>query len=134
MWAADTSLAIASIDPDHQHHAAARAACSERRPVLAGHAAFESYSVLTRLPGAARVDPATAESILTQAFGDPCWMPAATRRGLIRRLSTVGVSGGAVFDALVAVSAASNDRTLLSLDRRAASTYRRLDIDFELVT
>ena len=134
MWAADTSLAIAGIDPDHRHHGVARAACLERRPVLAGHAAFEAYSVLTRLPGAARVDPATAESVLSQAFGDPCWMPAATQRSLVKRLSSVGISGGAVFDALVAVAASSNNRRLLSLDRRAASTYRRLDIDYELVT
>ena len=134
MWAADTSLAIAGIDPDHRHHVVARAACLERRPVLAGHAAFEAYSVLTRLPGASRVDPATAESVLSQAFGDPCWIPVTTRRGLMKRLSSVGITGGAVFDALVAIAASSNNRTLLSLDRRATSTYRRLDVDFELVT
>jgi len=40
--------------------------------------------------------------------------------------SEAGVSGGAAYDALVAATAAEHDRTLLTLDRRAAATYVRM--------
>jgi predicted nucleic acid-binding protein len=39
------------------------------------------------------------------------------------------ISGGAVYDAIVALTAAHHGRTLLSCDRRAARTYDRLGID-----
>jgi predicted nucleic acid-binding protein len=44
-----------------------------------------------------------------------------------------GITGGAVYDALVAATAAEHDAELLSCDRRAAATYERFGIRFEMV-
>src|SRR5664279_5002978 len=46
----DTSAAIALLVEDHEAHAATLEAVRGRRLGLAGHAWFETYSVLTRLP------------------------------------------------------------------------------------
>ena len=54
----DTSAAIALVLEDHDAHAATVAAVAGRRLGLAGHAWFETYSVLTRLPGDLRRSPA----------------------------------------------------------------------------
>jgi toxin FitB len=48
---------------------------------------------------------------------------------LIERLARLSISGGAVYDAIVAVTADRHKRTLLSCDRRAATTYERLGVD-----
>jgi predicted nucleic acid-binding protein len=44
-----------------------------------------------------------------------------------------GPSAKPVYDALVAATAAEHRITLATRDRRAAETYRALDIDFELI-
>jgi len=47
----DTSAAIALIVEDHEAHSVTLNAVGGRRLGLSGHAWFETYSVLTRLPG-----------------------------------------------------------------------------------
>lgn len=47
---------------------------------------------------------------------------------------SAGISGGGVYDLVVALSAGRADATLLSLDRRATSTYETARIQFELLT
>ena len=49
------------------------------------------------------------------------------------RSASLGIAGGAVYDALVAATAAEHGITLATRDRRAAETYHDLDIDFELI-
>jgi len=49
---------------------------------------------------------------------------------LLSTLAQAGVFGGSVYDGLVALEAAGHDRTLLTLDRRAQDTYRRLGVAF----
>ena len=46
----DTSVAVAVVVEDHEHHGATLQAIGNRSLGLAGHAAFETFSVLTRLP------------------------------------------------------------------------------------
>jgi hypothetical protein len=50
----DTSVVVALTVADHEHHDATFGALGSRRLGLAGHAAFETFSVLTRLPHPAR--------------------------------------------------------------------------------
>lgn len=45
----DTSVAISLLVTDHEHHDATVTAIGTDRLGLAGHAAFETFSVLTRL-------------------------------------------------------------------------------------
>jgi predicted nucleic acid-binding protein len=132
-WACDTSVAIASLDPSHEAHAPCRQALVTLRPALAGHASFETYSVLTRLPVALRLSAAQARRVLTAAFPEPCWLDAATAGDLLAQVAERGIVGGAVYDALVGRAAAADDRTLLTRDRRAERTYRLLDVDYQLV-
>ena len=56
--AVDTSVAVAALDAAHGAHAACRSVVQMRRPCLSGHAAFETFSVLTRRPGQLAVAPA----------------------------------------------------------------------------
>ena len=132
-WACDTSVAVAALDPTHEAHPACRRALLDCRPTLAGHATFETYSVLTRLPLPLRLSAGQASSVLAQAFPEGCWLNATGTRDLRGRLADLGIVGGSVYDALVGRAAASNRRTLLTRDRRAERTYRSLDVEYRFV-
>ena len=103
------------------------------RPVLAGNAAFEAYSVLTRLPAGRRLTANDAATALERNFGAPCLLGARETQALLGRLGEISVVGGAVYDALVAEAARVHGRTLLSLDWRAERTYRAVGVEFELL-
>lgn len=132
-YAVDTSVAVAALDATHAAHDDCRRTVQAHRPALAGHAAFETFSVLTRMPGALRVDPPTAAEILSRVFPETVWLSAEQATALLKRLGPAGVSGGAVYDALVGEAARHSGRTLLTRDRRATSTYALLGVPFELV-
>jgi predicted nucleic acid-binding protein len=129
----DTSAAIALTDPDHVLHDAVFAAVSRRPRGLAGHAVFETYSVLTRRPPPRRMDAAVARGLLEANFPKTRYLGAGRAATLVSHLADLGVSGGAVYDALVAAAGAEADLLLISCDRRAAATYRVLGIRHQLV-
>lgn len=133
LWACDTSFAVAALDPAHEAHAACRQALVELRPALAGHATFETYSVLTRLPLPLRLSASQAASVLAAAFPEDCWLDAAGTRQLRQRLAGLDIVGGSVYDALVGQAAVTNRRRLLTRDRRAERTYRSLDVEYRFV-
>lgn len=133
LWACDTSVAVAALDPTHEAHPACRRALVEFRPALAGHAMFETYAVLTRLPLPLRLSAGQAASVLAAAFPQDCWLDATDTRDLSERLAGLDVVGGAVYDALVGQAAVANHRTLLTRDRRAERTYRSLDVTYRFV-
>lgn len=70
MRALDTSVAVPALAEWHDAHGAVVAAL---RPDdrLTQHVALETYSVLTRLPGALRLDAATAAEVLLARFPPP---------------------------------------------------------------
>lgn len=133
LWAVDTSVAVAALDASHVDHAASRAVCVQRRPAIAGHALFETYSVLTRLPGAGRVEPATANEVLQRAFPDRCFLSVRQQDDLFRRLARANLVGGSVYDALVGEAARVAGRTLMTRDRRAVRTYGAVGVRVELL-
>jgi hypothetical protein len=133
LWAVDTSVAVAALDAQHMNHMAARSAVLRNKPVLAGHAAFESFSVLTRLPGDLRISNQDAHLALSSMFGTPCWMSAKHQTSFFGRLATLGIVGGATYDALVGEAARVNDRTLLTNDARASRTYQLIDVEYLLL-
>lgn len=132
-FAVDTSVAVAALDGSHAAHAICRRRVMETGAALAGHAAFETYSVLTRMPGELHLDAPVAAKLLDDAFPDRCWPDADATDALLRRCGTVGIAGGAVYDALVGQAALSHGRTLLTRDRRAQRTYDILGVRYELV-
>jgi len=133
-FAADTSVAVAALDAGHAAHSQCRQRVIETRAALAGHAAFETYSVLTRMPGALRIDAPTATSLLATAFPERCWLDGEASADLLERCGVVGISGGAVYDALVGTAAKVAGRRLLTRDHRAQRTYDLLGVDYELLT
>jgi predicted nucleic acid-binding protein len=129
----DTSVAVALATAGHEHHRASRKAIGDRRCGLSGHAAFETFSVLTRLPPPNRRTATAVARLLAHNFPDSRFLSAEGARRLHARLASLGIAGGAVYDALVGATAAEHAITLATRDRRAADTYRALDIDFELI-
>jgi predicted nucleic acid-binding protein len=129
----DTSAAIALLVEDHDAHAAAVAAAKGRRLGLAGHAWFETYSVLTRLPPGRRRSPAQAVQLIAHNFGGSEFLDQREHAELGSELAERGVSGGATYDALVGACARQRGRTLITGDARAGATYRALGVDVELV-
>lgn len=92
--------------------------------------------MLTRLPPPRRHAPRLVSDVLRRVFPeDKTLVPSdALVRALVDRCAEQGIVGGAVYDALVGLTAAGAKATLLTRDERAARTYARLEIDFELLS
>jgi len=129
----DTSVAVAMVVADHEHHIPTLESLGDRRTGLAGHAAFETFSVLTRLPPPARRTPDVVARLMAENFPRNCYLSAEGATALLNRLARVGVAGGSVYDALVGAAAAEHGIVLATRDRRALATYRTLDVDVEFL-
>jgi predicted nucleic acid-binding protein len=129
----DTSVAVALTVADHRNHLEVSEAVAGRRLGLAGHAAFEAFSVLTRLPGAARRTPATVARLLAANFPHSRFLSAEAAASLLANLPAARIAGGSVYDALVGAAAAEHRLPLATRDRRALDTYRALDVDVKLL-
>ena len=128
-----TSAAVALSVADHEDHEATLDKLGGRRLGLSGHAVFETFSVLTRLPPPARRSPTTVTEIMSRNFPANRFLSARAAAELAGRLAELGVAGGAVYDALVGATAVEHGLTLASRDRRAAETYRVLGVDVEML-
>jgi predicted nucleic acid-binding protein len=125
----DSSVVIAAFASWNEKHEAAIEALGDVRDLVA-HVELEAYSVLTRLPEPLRAEPGLVSEYLCEDFsGQRLVLPEPERRMLVKRLAGLSISGGAVYDASVAVTADHHGRALLSCDRRAARTYDKLGID-----
>jgi len=131
--AADSSVAIAAVLNDHPAHdtaADALALCS----TTITHVAIETYSVLTRLPGPRRVDATTAAAVLAKRLAAPhATLDASMYPRALGRLADAGVSGGATYDGLIALTALEHGLELVTQDRRAERTYRALGVPYTLL-
>lgn len=127
--AVDTSAAVALIMSSHVAHRAVRRRLRGKDLVLTQHSLAETYSVLTRLPGDARVAPADAVRLIDANFGPPALVPGATAASVPKMLAELNIVGGAVYDGLVGLAARANDLPLATRDLRAAATYDALSVD-----
>ena len=109
----DTSVAVPLVVADHPYHATTVNRAGGRDWGLAGHAAFETFSVLTRLPPPARRGPAAVRQVLASNFPDTRFLDETAAAELFDRLPSLGIAGGAVYDALVGATAAHHDLLLL---------------------
>lgn len=100
---------------------------------LSGHALAETYSVLTRLPGDARVDPADAVELIDENFPEPLQLGVRAMRAAHREFGRLGICGGATYDGLVALAAREHGAVLVTRDARARSTYEALGVDTEVL-
>lgn len=127
--ALDTSAAIPLLMSSHVAHRAARRHLRGHDVVLTQHSLAETYSVLTRLPGDARVAPADAVRLIDANFGPPALLPVEMAAAVPTLLAEVGIVGGAVYDGLVGLAARSNEVPLATRDVRAAATYSALGVE-----
>jgi predicted nucleic acid-binding protein len=123
--ALDSSVVVACFGGWHENHAAALDVLEED-PCLPLHAALEAYSVLTRLPDPFRAEPTIAAEFLQRTFPDRrLTLPPSEHEALPAHLATLRVAGGAVYDALIALTTRAAGAELVTLDRRALGVYER---------
>ena len=129
----DTSVAVALVLADHEHHKETLEVLANRKLGLAGHAAFETHSILTRLPPPARRSPHLVTRLLSENFPGTRFLSAERAGWLLAFLGKSGLGGGSVYDALVGAAAAESGLRLATRDRRAIPTYRALEVDLEIL-
>lgn len=133
MRAADSSIAVAGFASWHSGHEAARRALDAGLRLI-DHCALETYSVLTRLPPPHRVAAGLVREFLASRFPQPYLrLDEPAFRAFVAGLDGMGISGGSVYDALVAATAAAHGAELLTCDRRASPTYERYGVAVKLV-
>lgn len=132
--AVDTSVAVPLLVRSHHDHANVVRWWNGQEIALCGHALAETYSVLTRLPGDARLAPADAARLLDARFSSPLVLGSAQARKLPGTLSRLGIAGGAVYDALVALAAVEHGAPLATRDSRARGTYDAVGVQVIVVT
>ena len=125
MIAVDSSVVIAALLSWHEfHERAAKAlekAMSGKRFLLPLPALIESYSVMTRLPSPHRLRPEDAHQLLHQSFGDARLIALSPQKGwgFLGACVTTAISGGRVYDALIALTALeAGARALLTFNPR----------------
>jgi predicted nucleic acid-binding protein len=127
--ALDTSVAVPLLVQTHDAHNAIVRWWDGREVALSGHALAETYSVLTRLPGDLRLAPADAARLMAERFAEPLILGPEAARSVPDVLSRLGIAGGAVYDALVALAAVEHGASLATRDARAKSTYETVGVN-----
>nr|MDT0663879.1 type II toxin-antitoxin system VapC family toxin [Micromonospora sp. DSM 115978] len=131
--AVDTSVAVPLLVRSHQHHLDVSRWWDGQQLTLSGHALAETYSVLTRLPGDARLSGSDAARLLDARFTAPLVLSGRSAQELHTTLSELGVVGGAVYDGLVALAAREHGLALATRDARARGTYDAVGVKSILV-
>jgi toxin FitB len=132
--AVDTSVAVPLLVRSHYDHASVVRWWDGQEVALTGHALAETYSVLTRLPGDARLTPADAARLLKARFSPALVLSSSNACKLPETLSRLGIAGGAVYDALVALAAKEHGAALATRDARARGTYDAVGVTVIVVT
>jgi predicted nucleic acid-binding protein len=132
--AVDTSVVVAALTSWHEAHRASVAVLADT-PAIPAHVGLEAYSVLTRLPHPHRIPGAVAAELLDRVFPPNLRLepPPGVYADLPGLCSSVGIEGGAVYDALVAATAMGHDAVLVSRDRRAVPVYRLVGATVRLI-
>lgn len=122
----DSSVLIAALASHHAAHERSFDAVGDASRLII-HVAFETSSVLSRMPEGQRVRAAVVLDALEREFPEP-WLALdhGGQRSCLRRAVEAGLYGGALYDALIAATAAAHDATLLSADRRASAAYEAM--------
>jgi predicted nucleic acid-binding protein len=133
----DTSCMVAAVCSWHEHHAKALAEIQDRlnkrqKMIVAAPALIETYSVLTRLPAPHRISPTDALSLLEANFLRGRKVTALSAAGygrLLRDSPENGISGGRIYDAVIA-ACASKERVvaLLTFNETHFASLTRTDL------
>lgn len=133
MIAVDSSVPIVGFGEWHPLNTAARAVLDER-PSLPVHALLETYAVLTGFPPPHRAAPEIVDTWLDDRFQELLEAPPVDdQRALVHQLVSVRRMGGAVYDALVGMTARRAGAMLVTADRRAMRIYDAVGVDVKLL-
>lgn len=133
MIAADSSVLVPALLTSHEFHQA----CHESAGLIdsaIGHALVETYAVLTRLPQPYTVPPGHASTAVRSYSSNTLVLQGDEVADAIDRFVLARASGGASYDALIAVTAKQHAATLLTRDERAAEVYDRVGADVRWVS
>lgn len=109
----DTSTLVSAVVQAHPMHTRAlpwlaRARGGEVQLLVPCHGLAELYSTLTRLPVHPRITPARASQLvldISTTASDVVALSPEDYRATIQRISELGLSGGLIYDALIARAA-----------------------------
>ncbi len=109
----DTSVLVAAFVEPHPRHPWAfsrfkKALSREWEFIVCTHTVAELFAVLSTLPVRPRIGPAQARLLIQENVAAKARMTAlsaADYRKVVNRTADLGVSGGAVYDALIARAA-----------------------------
>ena len=104
---------VAAVSSWHEHHERAINEIQSRlkkkqRMIVAGHSLIESYAILTRLPAPHRISAKDVSTLLQANFVrnvKTIALPASAYRSLLDSTSNGGITGGRVYDVLIAPAA-----------------------------
>jgi predicted nucleic acid-binding protein len=129
----DTSVVIAGLSEWHPDHRISRAHLA-RIAWLPAHVVAESISVLSRLPHGRAISVGDSVALLRQlADGRIRGLRADRYLLAFAAVASAGLSGGAVYDAIIGSTAREHDATLVTLDRKAQRTYLAVGAQFQLL-
>ena len=105
----DTSVLVAAMVESHPSHAIALPRLQNIKAgtdtgIVAAHSLAERYAILTRLPVRPRISPAVAQQLIQQNVVNTCEVVFLSDKdyiAVIDHLSSLGVTGGATYDALI---------------------------------
>jgi len=106
----DTSVLVAAFIEEHPKHEKAlpwlsKAKAQEFECIVSSHTLAELYAVLTTLPVKPRLSPGIAWRLIhenIEGVAKTVSLSPSEYRALIKRASEMGLSGGIIYDALIA--------------------------------
>jgi len=109
----DTSIIVSGIVESHPMHTKClpwlqRAKAGEVECIVVSHTLAETYAVLTTLPVKPRISPLVAQRLIDnnlQEIARIVPLTIADYWNTIQRMTAMGLSGGTIYDALIATVA-----------------------------
>jgi predicted nucleic acid-binding protein len=125
----DTSVILASLDPDEAHHAACDRIVSHGGHKAYVHALAETFSILTGGRHGRRLSASTAARLIEQSVVPYVQTQTLTGKDMMAALAECesrGVRGGAIYDWLhLAMARKAGAEVLLTLDLRDFQSLAR---------
>lgn len=122
-------MAVAAFGAWHELNASA---CTvlDGGAAIPAHALIETYSVLTGFPPPHRAPPGLVDEWLDSRFPTVLAAPGPSeQREVVRVMARSGRGDGAIYDALVGLTAKLHGALLVTADRRAAQTYELIGVE-----